>query len=275
MTPFISVSIVTYNTSAEMLTKVLNSLRRSSLNPKVMIVDNSPTDALRELVKSYGFDYELTGENVGFSKAHNKAIRHFLDSSKYHIVLNPDVSFEEDTIKILFNYMEKNKDVGLVMPKILYPDGTIQRHCRLLPTPFDLIVRRFIPFQALVERRNHKYELQFADYNREMDVPCLAGNFMFIRNEALKMVGLFDEHFFLYLEDYDLCRRIGEKFRTVYYPKTTIIHEYARGSYKNLKLLRHHIGSAIYYFSKTGWFKDVYRKKRNQAALEKLEYRRA
>jgi GT2 family glycosyltransferase len=103
-----------------------------------------------------------------------------------------------------------------------------------------------------------------ADYNKQMDVPFLSGSFMFMRASILAEVKGFDERFFLYCEDLDLCRRIGEISRTVYFPGAKIYHGYQKASYLNTKLMLIHSFSAIKYFNKWGWIFDkkraVYRK---------------
>jgi GT2 family glycosyltransferase len=92
-----------------------------------------------------------------------------------------------------------------------------------------------------------------------MEVPNLSGCFMLLRVEVLKIVGLFDEQFFMYLEDTDLSRRINMQFQTIYYPQVSIVHQYEKGSYKSLKLLKYHVVSAFRYFNKYGWFLDTVR----------------
>lgn len=76
---------------------------------------------------------------------------------------------------------------------------------------------------------------------------------MFARMSILKQVDGFDERYFMYAEDLDLCRRIGKVAQTMYYPKVSVYHAYAKGSYKNRKLLRYHMCSMIKYFNKWGW----------------------
>jgi GT2 family glycosyltransferase len=188
--------------------------------------------------------------------------------SPYHLILNPDVSFEPRVISELIDFMEDNPEVGLVTPKIRFPDGNLQYLCKLLPTPWDLIGRRFFPFLSACKQRNRIYEMRFADYDEIMDVPFLSGSFMLIRTRAIQEVGMFDERYFLYMEDADLCRRIGEKYRTVYYPKVSITHAYKMASYKELKLLYQHMRSAILYFNKWGWLKDKKRSRINQKAIK-------
>ena len=154
----------------------------------------------------------------------------------------------------------------------LYPNGEVQYLCKLLPTPLDLFGRRFIPFKAFQEKRNAWYEMHWSGYEKVMEVPSLSGCFMFIRTDILKRIGGFDERFFMYAEDLDLCRRIGEIARTMYYPQASVFHEYEKGSYKNRKLLRYHICSIIKYFNKWGWFIDQKRKKRNSHCIKLIEY---
>ena len=165
--------------------------------------------------------------------------------------------------------MVKNPQVGLVMPKILNPDGTIQHLCKLLPTPANLITRRFLKFHKPgVKRNNHKYELRFTSYDQIMDVPFLSGCFMFLRTDTLKEVGLFDERLFMYVEDTDLTRRIHRNYRTVFYPNASVYHHYAKGSYKSLKLTFYNIISAIIYFNKYGWFWDREREEINNIIIQ-------
>ena len=111
--------------------------------------------------------------------------------------------------------MDSYPDCGLVMPQILYPNGNIQYLCKLLPTPMDLFGRRFIPIRKYQEKSADRYELHFTGYDKVMEVPSLSGCFMFMRVDILKKVSGFDERFFMYAEDLDLCRRIGEISKTM------------------------------------------------------------
>ena len=230
------------------------------------LIDNSPTDRLRKSCNSR-VDYLFTGENLGFGKANNIAIRKSIeDGVPYHLLVNPDIHFEKGVIETLLGYMDANPDVGLVAPKVFYPDGTVQHLCKLMPTPFDLIGRRFFgwgPFRKYVDAQNRRFEMHESCYDKEMDVPILSGSFMMIRTSVLKEVGIFDERYFMYLEDFDLCRRIGEVSRTVFNPKVSVVHEYEKGSYFNRRLFKAHIVSAIKYFNKWGWFFDKRRREVN------------
>ncbi len=125
-----------------------------------------------------------------------------------------------------------------------------------------------MPIRSVREKRNKLYELRGANFEQEMNVPFLSGSFMFLRVEALKKVGVFDEKIFMYLEDADLCRRLHRHYRTMYYPKVFIVHEFFKGSHKSLRLMSYHIKSALYYFTKWGWFVD---KERDDINLKTLQ----
>lgn len=239
---------------------------------KLYVVDNSSNDELRDFVKDNARIRYIHSLNLGYGSGHNVAIRKSIeDKSDYHVVLNPDIYWEGDVIGELARYMDENPDVGQVMPKIVYPDGSTQYLCKLLPTPMDLIGRRFIPVKSYQDKHDYKYELHWTGYNRLMEVPSLSGCFMFMRTSVLKQVGGFDERFFMYAEDLDLCRRIGEISGTMYYPDVSVVHEYEKGSYKNKKLLKYHISSIIKYFNKWGWLFDRKRTLRNSECITKIK----
>lgn len=260
----ITASIVTCRNDPNILQKAINSFLNTEMVVGLIIVDNSPNDEIRQICNDNKIEYVFNNTNVGFGSGHNIAIQRILELSKYHLVLNPDIYFSRGNLEKLYDFMENNNDVGLVMPKILYPDGSLQYLCKKLPTPFDLIVRRFIPsfLKPLFRKRLDSFEFKDRNYNEIMSVPGLSGCFMFIRTGIFKEIGMFDERFFMYAEDTDLCRRIGKKYKTMYYPEAVIFHEYAKGSYKSKKLLMVHINSAIKYFNKWGWFFDEDRKSR-------------
>ena len=169
--------------------------------------------------------------------------------------------------------METHKDVGHVMPKIVNQEGEIQYLCKLVPSPSDLIFKRFLP-KSFSKNSAYKFQLKFADYNKEMDVPYLSGCFMFFRMEAVRKVKGFDERFFMYPEDIDITRRIHKFYRTVYYPKVFVYHLHAAESYHSKKMLKVHIQNMIKYFNKWGWFFDSERKRFNKETLEKLDYKK-
>ena len=270
----LSASIVLYNTKIDELKKVINSYFAYKGEKQLFLVDNSPNDNLREIAKIYPNDvfYIFNNENMGYGKAHNIAIKKSIEQNlPYHIILNPDIIIEEGTLEKLTSYMEQHPEIGNIMPKIIYPNGELQYLCKLLPSPIDLIFRRFIPLKKWKDNINKRYELHAFEYDKIMNIPNLSGCFMFLRTEALKKIGLFDENIFMYLEDIDLNRRIHSQYKTIYYPDATVTHEHQKESYKSKKLLKAHIKSAIYYFNKYGWFFDKERTNINRNVLRELE----
>ncbi len=261
----LSITLVTYNHTYNAIKPTIDSVLHSTLDFKLYIIDNSPSPQLEdELPKDSRIEYLFRNANNGFGAGHNVIMKNPKFMGTYHLILNPDVEFNEGTLEALCEYMDNNPDVGNVMPKVIYPDGELQYLCKLLPSPMDWIGRKFIPFNSIKKRINDTFEMRFADYNEEMNVPYLSGCFMFLRSSAIKEIGLFDENIFMYGEDTDLNRRIYQKYRTMYYPSVTIIHAHERGSYKNRKLLKIHMKAAIYYMNKWGWIFDKERREINK-----------
>jgi GT2 family glycosyltransferase len=268
----IGCSIVLFNNSKNQLSTVVNCILNNNLNIKLYLIDNSPSDILKDVIVDERIQYIHNPSNPGFGSAHNIAINKSIKSnSKYHLVLNPDIKFDSGVLELLSSFMDQNTEIGNLMPKVYYPNGEIQYLCKLLPTPYDWIGRRFNPFKFLVEKRNNFFELRYSNYNKIMDVPYLSGCFMFLRIDALRNVGLFDENIFMYGEETDLCRRLNAKgYRTVFNPEVSIIHEFQKGSHKSWHLTKIGIKSAIYYFNKWGWFFDSERNKINKKTLLQL-----
>ena len=218
--------------------------------------------------------YRWNQKNLGYGSAHNIAIRAAMSAgSDYHIVLNPDLRFAPEIIDTLAAYADVHPDVVYMLPRVLYPDGSLQYLCKLLPKPADLIFRRFLPKSAaFVKEENERYELRMSGYDHIFNPPCLSGCFMFMRTDTLREHDLlFDERFFMYCEDFDLMRRLHRVGKTVFFPEVQIIHDHAQSSYKSLKMLMIHIRSAIKYFNKYGWIRDAERDRMNAAVLRELE----
>ncbi len=265
----LNASIVLYNHSLLEITPLVETLRKSELVSDIFLIDNSPhrnTD-----FEQLNVNYLYNDKNIGYGTAHNLAITQtIIQNIPYHLVVNPDIIFDASILDKIVDFMDSNPEIGHLMPKVYYPNGEIQHLCKLLPTPFDLIFRRFIP-QTWTKRRTAKFELRKSGYNKIMDVPYLSGCFMFLRADVLKKVGVFDERFFMYPEDIDLTRRIHSEFRTVFYPEVSIVHHHARDSYLNLKMLWIHTTNMIRYFNKWGWIFDRERKIINKKVLNQFK----
>ena len=272
----ITASIVFFNSPKDQINTVLESVSKAKCVQTLYIIDNASTNENQQFFETSSLssiiEY-IPHENTGYGASHNIAIRKAIEcGSDYHIVLNPDIYFEENVLPELVDYMKSNKDIGYILPKVTYPDGELQYLCKLLPTPFDLIFRRFLPKTKITKKKNDRYELRMSGYDKIMNPPCLSGCFMFLRLATIKEHNLFfDESFFMYCEDFDLMRRIHRVAKTVYYPKVSIVHNHAKESYKSRKMLLAHIKSAIHYFNKWGWLFDKERRVMNRKILDELK----
>lgn len=278
-------SIVTYNHHLLDIEPVLRSLFASPVDV-VWVIDHS--EAMFELEEELN---EFTGrvltgepllkkkvdegfkviylrhENNGYGGGHNVALKAAEKlGSKYHLVVNPDVWFGPRVIPALMSYMDSHPDVGQMMPKVLYPNGQVQRLAKMLPTPMDIFGRLCLP-PRLIWKRNMRFELHESNFTQILNVPYLSGCFMFFRLSAVKEAGYFDEHFFMYAEDIDMTRRLHENYQTLYYPVLPIYHKFSRASHRSLWLFYVHVKNIIMYFNRWGWFKDSLRDKFN-AELE-------
>ena len=270
----LNVSIVAFRNDPDALKKLRDALEATASLSRLYLIDNDQDDELRSLFSVGRSQYIRSPGNVGFGEAHNVALRYSLeDSVPFHLVLNPDVAFDPETLDACVDHISLHPDLALLMPRVLYPDGRLQRLCKLLPNPMILAARRLVPGK-MRHGMDYLYELHDYDYKEELDVPALSGCFMLMRTSMLAKAGLFDEKFFMYMEDFDLCRRLGQWGRTVCWPKVEIYHHFARGSASSPQLLLAHIKSAVYYFNKWGWLTDSARETFNQKTLNELSQRK-
>ncbi|MBT8400090.1 MAG: glycosyltransferase [Rhodothermia bacterium] len=242
----LSVIIVNYNVR-EFLEQALSSVfrARGDLEIEVYVVDNNSVDGSQELVLSQFPDVNLIENhaNVGFGVANNMAISQ--SRGRYLLILNPDTIVQEDTLATLVRFMDARSEAGAVGCKILNPDGTFAPESRrAFPTP-EVAFYRMSGLSRLFpgSERFGRYNLTFLPQDETCEVDALSGSCMMIRRAALlKAVTresattrsdlseltpdrLFDEDFFMYGEDLDLCYRIQAAGWKIYYtPDTQIIH---------------------------------------------------
>lgn len=271
MTVKISASLVLYNCATELFVPAITSFLHGVDKGVLIVVDNSEVPLSDPLFEHPRVRYIFNNSNVGFGVAHNRAIDTIASDSDYHLILNPDIRFGVDVIPHLISVMQANPEIGALMPRINYPDGSLQRLCKLLPTPVDLFLRRFIPIKSVQIGVNRRYELHDLPQDRLSYVPTISGCFLLVRTQLLRSIGGFDERYFMYLEDVDLVRRIGDSSKIAYDPRVCVTHSYAKGSYRNIKLLGYHLMSAVKYFTKWGWFFDSTRTRRNAVALGNIK----
>lgn len=260
----VSASIVIFNCKYDDLIVAIDSFFLANGESLALIDNKSTTDIMTKLKKKYESNnnvfFLLLDKNYGFGYAHNRGFDELKKINKlgdYHIILNPDVKIDKMCISILSKYMNENQDVGLVSPKILNLDGSLQPLNKEFPNVFDMFVRRFFPkfIQdiSFIRKRYDRYIRINIGYENISEVPFSSGCFMFFRSLIYENLNGFDEKIFLYMEDADICKRIWKFSKIIYNPNGIIYHKWNRDSKKKLKATMLFIRSVIYYFNKNGW----------------------
>lgn len=259
-------SIVLYKHSYEDLKPTLDSLLAITSIDKIILIDND-TSLWANSLDDSRLIYIKSEGNFGFGFGHNLAINQYAKDSDFFLICNPDIIFETKQFEQLLNFI-KDRPEGLFLPKIIYPDGENQFGARLLPSPLNLFTRRFS--KKMAAQLDQQYLLKNYSVDKPIFAPYLSGCFMLFRSESLLDINGFDEHFFMYMEDIDISRRCAERSGVLYCPQFSVIHAHEQASYKNTKLLKAHIKSAVQYFNKWGWIYDEGRSRLNSRCLKQF-----
>lgn len=258
----VSVSVVLYKDYVTPLA-MIESLERNtdtSLTKTVYVVDNSSPKTcpdIQDACSSFIFNiskysdviYIDAEDNLGFGRANNLALQQA--ASTYHVFVNPDILFVEDSLSALFCYMQNNSNVGMAIPRMVEENGSMQFAYRQEVTVLDALNRTLL--REKLKNRAAKHTMSEMDYSKPFPVPFGQGSFLFGRTSLLKRLGGFDDRYFIYLEDADLCKRVNQESVLMYTPCTTVIHKWERGSHKDIRLLIMHIKSYLSYFRKWGF----------------------
>ncbi len=246
----ITASIVLYKENEETLQKTIDSFLHTPLTKKLYLIDNSPNDFLRSFADHPDVEYISNSTNIGFGRAHNSVLEKIANSSEYHLVLNPDVEFKPEVLPNLIERLKKEQSVDLISPRVVYPNGELQYTCRMHPTCIHLINRRL----GFFEKKRFHREYRDKDLTKILYPDFIHGCFLLFKTESFINLKGFDERYFLYMEDADICRKIDETGgKKVYYPEEEVTHIYRKGSNKRIGLFFTHIVSAIKYFNKWGY----------------------
>ena len=242
-------SIVTYN-NISTIAKTLETLfeQTKDVDFKLYVVDNGSSDGTPEYIeKNYPqVSVFRSYKNVGFGAGHNIVIKSV--DSRYHAIINPDIVLRENVIKKMADYMENHEEIGLLSPRICFPDGRDQILGKRNPQLKYLVASRLRgdePGKLLRE-----YAMLDSDLSIPVQVENATGCFMFVRTSVLKEIGGFDEGYFMYFEDADLARRVNVVSKCIYYPDAVVNHVWGRESKRNFKLMCIHINSMFRYFRK-------------------------
>ena len=249
--PKVSACMVLYHSPADALHAV-SCLQESDLPIDFYVVDNSPDDPMAERIRWMcpGAKILPQEKNLGFGRANNVVLP--LLHSRYHLMLNPDVTFPPDLISRMVAYMDANPEVVILTPRVFNPDGTEQFLPRSQPTVRYLLSGRLERLGGPFPRLRAEYTLADRNIATPVEVGFATGCFLLIRTSALRQLCGFDERFFLYQEDSDLSRRAMELGRIVYHPEMCLTHAWARENVRTLRGNLRQVSSIIKFFMKWG-----------------------
>lgn len=207
---------------------------RKDISTEIIIVDNASTDGTADMIHRRFPQVRLfeNASNLGFARANNIGIA--VATGKYICLINPDVKVEPDCLSKLYHYMEQERTIGLLGPKMLGQHGDTRRSAMRFPTLWNSFLRA-VALDSLLAGTGLFGGFLMTDFrfNTVRDVDVLNGWFWMARQEAVDEVGFLDERFFMYGEDIDWCKRFhSTKWRVVFYPDAEAIH-YGGGSSSN------------------------------------------
>ncbi|MFQ6676642.1 MAG: glycosyltransferase family 2 protein [Fidelibacterota bacterium] len=234
----VTVIIVTYNSEGEIggcLETVIPQIE--SVGGEVIVVDNASTDETVERIKPHlpalreqagraqrdDITLIVNEKNLGFSRANNQALEKA--RGEFVFLLNPDTRMEPGTVGTLIKKLKEDETLGAVAPQLRFPDGRIQYSCRRFPT-YGAVLSELSGLSKLFPHAKTFNGWKMGDFDhrspREVDQPAAAA--LMIRTDLLRRLGGFDEDFWMFFSDVDLCRRIGEKKRILFTPEAVVIH---------------------------------------------------
>lgn len=244
----LSIVIVNFNTG-KFIFRCLEFIKKNppQKSYEIFVVDNNSKDNSIEFIQKHYPEVKLIKNslNFGFSYANNQAI--IRSRGRYILILNPDTVVTKGAIDKMVEFMDRNQDAGVGGAKMLNFNGSIQYSCRRFPTLFYVFFGRqsaiikFLPSNRI----SRKYLMMDEDYSTSMEVDWVFGASMILRRKALEEVGVFDEDYFIFLEDTDLCYRMREKGWKVYFIADAVIFHHlgvTREHFWKTTLLNHNLG---------------------------------
>lgn len=257
----VSIIIVNYK-SQDKLRRSLESIVAcvpKELLREVIVVENNSGDVLDNLREEFGFKLLLSPKNLGMGGGNNIGLK--VAQGEFALVLNPDTVLTPGALETLHNYLKKHEEVAIVAPKLLYPDQTLQFSCFEFPRFYTPILRRTFLGDYFKSKRDG-FMMEHYDHNKIMEVDWVMGSCFLMRkikHHSGERFMLFDDRYFMYFEDTDLCRQLKRLgYKIVYNPEAVVIHDHRRESAKKPwyiapfteKLAQEHIKSWLKYFAK-------------------------
>lgn len=255
----LSIIILQHNTPEE----VENNLRAISKawlpkNTEVIVVDNGEKQANKKIAKDAykGLDVKFFDiPNDGFPKGNNFGLAQ--TEAKHYAFVNPDIVVNDNTFKVLLDYLKHNKSVGIVSPRLVYPSGVVQDNYRTFPRFVDLIIKRTGWLRRMFPERMRSYLMWDMDVHRNQPIDWVTGAFIVVTKDCMEKIGKHDDYYFLFMSDVVICRDAWEKgFEVHYVGDCQALHDDDRvsaGGFKDVfkkKILQIHIKDSFRYFWK-------------------------
>lgn len=251
MTDDVSAVVVSYNVR-DLLLQCIASLRADGIR-HIVVVDNASKDGSADAARLAGPDVEVVAldTNVGFGAGVNVGVAR--THTPYVAILNPDLEVEPGATKALLDVLGREPDIAIAAPRIVTPDGKLYPSARTFPDMVDAAGHAFLHFVWRSNPFSRRYKMADWDHDSAADVDWVAGTHFVVRRTAWDAVGGFDEAFFMYLEDVDLCWRLQRAgWRTRYEPAAQVVHAIGRSTDQTpYRMIAVHHRSLLRYARKT------------------------
>jgi GT2 family glycosyltransferase len=248
----LSILIVNYKNSAT-LPDCLDSIFRTTqgLEFEVIVVDNGSQDEGLNAIREKFPQTRLIKNNTnrGFSKANNQAAA--ISKGEILLFLNPDTQLTNNAIQTMMAQLKRDSQTGALGPKVLNPDGSLQYSCRTFPTVWTGLFNKYSLVSRLFPNNKFTRRYLMTDYDHEdsREVDWVSGCCMMVPRSAFIKIGGFDEKYFLFNEDVDLCHTLKHHgYKTFYFPQAKIYHDITSSNTKVPQhiILRRHLGMSHY-----------------------------
>lgn len=259
----LSVIIVTWNTK-DFLCNCIRSIKENTkkIIYEIIVIDNFSSDGSPEMVEEKFPEIILIKNkiNIGYGRASNQGLA--AAQGKYVLILNSDIKINQNCLDDMLDFMEKNPAIGASSCKLTFSDGKLQHSCRKFPT-FKTFFLMLLGLRFLFPKMKpfRKYLMLDWDHSEIKKVDQIMGSFMFIRSDVIEEVGGFDERFWMYFEEVDLCLRINKAgWKIVHYPYVSAVHFLSKSAeqWGDIKKISEYQKSLLTYFKKNGKLYEYY-----------------
>jgi N-acetylglucosaminyl-diphospho-decaprenol L-rhamnosyltransferase len=245
----VSAVVVSYNVR-DLLVQCIASLRADGIE-HIVVVDNASSDGSADAARAADVEVVALDANVGFGSGANRGVAR--TGTPYVVICNPDLEVEPGANKALTEVLDGDDALGIVAPRIETPDGRLYPSARTFPDMVDAAGHAFLHFVWRDNPFSRRYKMLDWDHSTPGDVDWVAGTYFMARRTAWDAVGGFDEDFFMYLEDVDLCWRMRDAgWRTRYEPAARVVHAIGRSTDQTpYRMIAEHHRSLLRYATKT------------------------